>query len=97
MTVILNISRAHWRGPELIDVPVYLEDVTEDALDRECVPLDEIEDQIASAIWEQADHERHDWILGEDEIPVRMPDEAERLELAREGYLVSAYLDERVQ
>jgi len=76
----------------------------EDALDQETVPFDEALDAgISYACYSQfgqfADdwYERHDYVIGHDEIAPMMLTEEQQLEVAREGYLVSVYLDRKVQ
>jgi hypothetical protein len=76
----------------------------EDALDQETVPFDEALDAgISYACYTQygqfADdwYERHDYVIGHDEIAPLMLTEEQQLEVAREGYLVSVYLDRKVQ
>lgn len=103
MTCIYKVSAAQWREPQLVEVPVYLEDLHEDALDRECISLDEVDDLISAAMWFQdgdaEGYERHGWELGQEEIPIgnlnRDLRAARELELAREGSLVAAYYDVR--
>lgn len=100
MTDIYTISAATWREPQLISQSVYLEDLTEDALDRECISLDEVEDLISAEIWFQEgddpEEPRYEWALGLEEVPIgnrntRPGRASEQLDLRREGSVVTEY------
>jgi hypothetical protein len=85
---------------EIRDLPVYIEDLDQDALDQDCVPFDEIESDIAHQLWYEGHTGAGDFDpqIGAftDFVYIGTRSREDALDLAREGSLVGSYLTEKL-
>lgn len=86
---------------EIVDLPIYIEDLDEDALDRECVPFEEVEEEIAHRLWyeDRIGAGEFDPQVGAvtDCVSIGFKPRHDTLELAREGSLAGPYLTDRLE